>query len=390
MLVTVGTGIFTDLFLYSIIVPIIPFILEDRLGVARSNIQTYTSALLASWAGASFLSSPPIGILADRTASRKLLYMFGIGCLFLGTGLLWAGQAIWVLILARVVQAISGSVVYIVGLSLLVDTIGSNNLGMALGTIFSIVEISQLIAPVIGGSLYAVGGEASVFGLTFGILALDFLMRLLLIDRKTAAKFQVAPTIPSEGLSEPSLAVTSEPEPSLEVLNQPVPSETTPLVASTCSAEWIIAYPPAWIKTFPMGYCIRNPRMIAALATTFAQGSLISMFEATMTIEAQELFDVNSLKAGLLFIPLVLPSLVTGPFSGRMMDKFGPKPTAVAGFLWVSIALLLFRIPGPGDIGLFCGFLALTGGGLGMIGTPSILGRYSNLCIAIDIVYGHY
>lgn len=130
--------------------------------------------------------------------------------------------------------------------------------------------------------------------------------------------------------------------------------------------------------------------MIAALATTFAQGSLISMFEATMTIEAQELFDVNSLKAGLLFIPLVLPSLVTGPFSGRMMDKFGPKPTAVAGFFWVSIALLLFRIPGPGDIGLFCGFLALTGGGLGMIGTPSILGRYSNLCIAIDIVYGHY
>jgi len=45
---TVGVGLFTDLFLYGLVVPILPFILQDRIGIPQEQVQSYTSALLAT------------------------------------------------------------------------------------------------------------------------------------------------------------------------------------------------------------------------------------------------------------------------------------------------------------------------------------------------------
>ena len=57
--------------------------------------------------------------------------------------------------------------------------------------IFSFISIGQLLAPVIGGILYEKTGYVGVFGVAIGILALDFLMRLLIVEKKTAAKYMV-------------------------------------------------------------------------------------------------------------------------------------------------------------------------------------------------------
>ena len=68
---TVGVGLFTDLFLYGLIVPILPSILEDKVGVPDSQVQGNVSGLLAAYAAASVVTSPFAGILADRLSSRQ-------------------------------------------------------------------------------------------------------------------------------------------------------------------------------------------------------------------------------------------------------------------------------------------------------------------------------
>jgi hypothetical protein len=45
---TVAIGLFTDLFLYGLVVPILPFMLRDRVDLPQDQVQSYVSALLAA------------------------------------------------------------------------------------------------------------------------------------------------------------------------------------------------------------------------------------------------------------------------------------------------------------------------------------------------------
>src|SRR6186713_2843194 len=83
---TVGFGAFTDVFLYGLFVPVLPFMLQDRVKIPDAEMQRTISNLLAIYAGASTLSSPIAGVLADRlSASRQLPFLLGLVLLFLST-----------------------------------------------------------------------------------------------------------------------------------------------------------------------------------------------------------------------------------------------------------------------------------------------------------------
>lgn len=130
-----GTSLFTDLFLYGLIIPLLPFILRDRLQVGPDQIQIHVSGLLAAYAGASLVFSLVAGIIADLGSSRKLSYMAGLIALLMATTMLFLGQSVAIISLARVLQGASAAVVWTVGLALLLDTVGSDNLGKTVGSV---------------------------------------------------------------------------------------------------------------------------------------------------------------------------------------------------------------------------------------------------------------
>ncbi|MCJ1401021.1 hypothetical protein MMC11_004233 [Xylographa trunciseda] len=367
---TVGIGLFTDLFLYGLIVPILPFILQDRVSVPSSQVQSYTSALLAAYAGASVLSSPPAGIIADRLSARQLPFLLGLVALLGATVMLHLGQTIVVLIIARVLQGVSAAVVWTIGLALLLDTVGAENLGIAIGSIFGFISIGELGAPILGGVLYAKAGYGAVFSIAYALLGIDFIMRFLIIEKKTAKKYKAE-------LEDDTSHSHSSPEQDEESQDQE-PNEEDPLIGNGKEeSEWkITSDPPNWVRKLPILYCLSNPRLIVAQLVAFMQATLLSTFDATIPTEAKSLFGFDSLKAGLLFAPLVLPYLVGGPIAGKLVDKYGPKPAAVLGFAWEVPALILLRIPQPGgtmQIVVFCIVVALNGVGLAAIGSPSIV-----------------
>lgn len=112
IIVTVGIGAFTDMFLYGIIVPVLPFLLKDRIHLPESQIQGTTSALFAAFAAASIATSPIAGFLSDKfSQSRHVPFVVGLIFLALGTVLLAVGQTIPVLAFARILQGASGGVV---------------------------------------------------------------------------------------------------------------------------------------------------------------------------------------------------------------------------------------------------------------------------------------
>jgi MFS family permease len=71
IIATIAVGLFTDLFLYGLIVPILPFMLHDRVDLQEEKVQSYVNAMLAAYAGASVIFSLPAGILADKVKTGR-------------------------------------------------------------------------------------------------------------------------------------------------------------------------------------------------------------------------------------------------------------------------------------------------------------------------------
>src|SRR4051794_17300433 len=92
ILVTVGLGMFTDLFLYGLITPVMPFMLQDHIGVPKDQVQGIIDYQLAIFAVCQVLMSPIAGIAADMVPSRKMPFLLGLVALLVGTLLLATGS----------------------------------------------------------------------------------------------------------------------------------------------------------------------------------------------------------------------------------------------------------------------------------------------------------
>ena len=80
-----------------------------------------------------------------------------LGLLALGgaTVIICLGKSIAVLAIGRVLQGISASVPWVVGLSLLVDTVGPDGVGQAMGYVGLSMSMAMLVAPLLGGVVFA-------------------------------------------------------------------------------------------------------------------------------------------------------------------------------------------------------------------------------------------
>jgi hypothetical protein len=52
--------------------------------------------------------------------------------------------------------------------------------------------VGNLLTPLLGGVLYEKTGYADVFGIGLAVLGVDFVMRLLVIEKKVAKRYDVA------------------------------------------------------------------------------------------------------------------------------------------------------------------------------------------------------
>ncbi len=191
-------------------------------------------------------------------------------------------------------------------------------------------------------------------------------MRLLLIEKKTAEQYETRNEIGEHNHDDDGDEVDNHED-----------GEENPLIRKEEGEAYMVPpNQPKWIKTLPILYCLKDPRLLTALLLALVQATLLSTFDATIPTEAQELFDFDSLKAGLLFICLSLPYVLLGPIAGWAVDRYGTKPAAVVGFGYLVPVLVLLRLAhrgGTSQIIEYCALLALCGVGLAVIGSPSIV-----------------
>ena len=117
-------------------------------------------------------------------STRQAPFLSGLVAMFGATFLLFVGETIPVLMVARVLQGISAAFVWTIGMALCLETVGSDNLGKTIGTIFSFISVGPLLAPVLGGVLYERTGYNGVWALCYAFIGLDFVLRIVLVEKK--------------------------------------------------------------------------------------------------------------------------------------------------------------------------------------------------------------
>ncbi|MCJ1245891.1 hypothetical protein MMC30_003095 [Trapelia coarctata] len=362
ILTTVSLAVFTDIFLYGLIVPVLPFALSTRAGVPEEDVQHWVSVLLAVYGAALLAASPICGFLADKSPSRRLPLLVGLLCLAGATVMLCVGSSIPVLVTGRLLQGFSAAVVWTVGLALLVDTVGQQEVGQVMGSVFIAMSLAYLLAPLLGGIIYARAGYYAVYYLAFGIIALDILLRLLLIEKKIAKKWLAESPEPESSLAEqqssPPSSSSTPPGPSSSAPTPP-PTETTPLTTKPSALP-------------PVLTLLASRRLLTALWGCLVQAALTTAFDSVLPLRVLSIFSWTSTGAGLLFLALVIPTFVA-PLIGSLVDKHGPKYLTCIGFLATSPFLILLRLVTYDSLGqkvLLCALLAVIGFGLSVVMVP--------------------
>lgn len=104
-----------------------------------------------------------------------------------------------------------------------------------------------------------------------------------------------------------------------------------------------------------------SQRLCVALWASFAVGAIFAGLETVLPLYTHEAFGWNSEGAGLIFLPLTLPSFVR-PLVGWLCDRYGPKWPMTAGFLSLGPVLTLLRYVKEDSLNqkvLLCGLLTL-------------------------------
>lgn len=382
ILITISTAIFTDIFIYGIVVPVLPFALTSRSGVDPASIQSWIAIFLAVYGGALLAAAPVCGWLADRSSSRRMPLILGLFALGGATILLCIGDSIGVLAAGRVLQGISAAVVWVVGLALLVDTVGPEGVGQAMGYVGLSMSLAILVAPLLGGIVFAASGYYAVFAMAFGLIVLDIILRVVMIEKKVAARWiprenagdqrrqEKSASEPAQ-LGDPGLFTTdmemapttcqTKLEPASN--SQLAADEIKQSVADGLQGNTLVSVKELTSRLPPMIYLLSSRRVMNALWACMIQASLLSAFDTILPLFVRDTFHWNSLGAGLIFLPIVVVSFL-GPIVGFYSDKYGPRWFATVGFIAACPFLILLRLVRKDSLDqkvLLCALLALIG-----------------------------
>ncbi|KAH7351105.1 MFS transporter-like protein [Rhexocercosporidium sp. MPI-PUGE-AT-0058] len=393
ILVTICIAISTDVFLYGIIVPVIPFALASRALVPQSSVQSYVSILLAVYGAALLVVSPLAGWYADKSSTRRLPLLIGLLALLGATIMLCLARTVALLIVGRILQGLSAAIVWTVGKALLVDTIGQKDIGQILGYVSISMSVGILLAPLLGGIVYERAGYYPVFYMAFGLIALDILLRMVLIEKKIAQQWLKAEAVESDEVSGPEgmfkgfekLGIDAfrhrqEPQHTEQLGEDKLGISTAGAIGEgTKSGE----ASPEDVEHVASGGTHPDDRKIPegqSTPTPYRQPTnwppvfnlLKSRRLLTALWGAYSTFGWNSTGAGLIFLAIMVPGFAA-PLVGWASDKYGPRWLTVIGFMlavpfWVLLSLVTYD--SLGQKVLRCALLFLIGITLTLVNAP--------------------
>lgn len=252
------------------------------------------------------------------------------------------------------------------------------------------MSVAILVAPLLGGVVYARAGYYAVYYMAFGLIGLDIILRLLLIEKKIARQWiddstaedeEAASVSPNrdgesyavqESLEKGAGNTQESPEKSnikAEKSQQDVRQGGFATPTNLHTPETVVNKRSKWP---PIITLLKSRRLLTALWGFIVQGSQMTAFDSVVPLFVERTFHWDSIGAGLIFLAVMVPSFLA-PGVGWVSDNYGPRWLCVGGFMSAIPFWILLRLVDHDSLQqkvLLCALLALIGVSLTLVMPP--------------------
>ncbi|KAL2862719.1 MFS transporter [Aspergillus lucknowensis] len=258
----------------------------------------------------------------------------------------WFAHTVTALVIARTLQGLSAAVVWTVGLALIVDTVGKDQVGTAMGIVSMAMTVGTVSGPFIGGIVLSKAGYHAVFSIAIALIALDIALRLVMIERKSASKWiedqRTAPP-ETERLIRPAAQGSSPYE---TAANPEEPERETTQSNGKPAVDDCFTEHAHNKKKRPVPGIVRlmcSGALLVILAAAVVQAIAYASFDTVLPLYVMATFNMGPMGIGLCFIPLFAPSFFS-TLIGTAVDRYGGRKITFLGFIFDLPTFLLLRL----------------------------------------------
>ncbi|HEX8105585.1 MAG TPA: MFS transporter, partial [Solirubrobacteraceae bacterium] len=340
--------------------------LRRDLDATVSELQWVLDAYTLVLAGLLMLA----GSTADRLG-RARIFKVGLSLFTLGSLLCSVAPGVGVLIAARVVQAIGGSMLNPVAMSIVRTTFtDARERAQAIGIWGGVIGLSMALGPVLGGALVEGIGWRAIFwvNVPVGLAAIVLTARFVAESRAPRAR---RPDPVGQSLVLLFLVCLT-----YAIIEAPVAGwlsgQTVGLVGVAAAAlAGLVLYEPRRRDPLIELRFFRSAPFSGATVIAVSAFAGLGGFLFLNTLYLQQARGLSPLSAGVYLLPMAAATLVAGPLSGRAVGRVGARPSLLFGGVGIcaSAVMLTGVSPATSHLWLIAAYV-IFGLGFGAVNPP--------------------
>jgi EmrB/QacA subfamily drug resistance transporter len=340
--------------------------IQKELHAPVSGLQWVMDAYTLVLAGLLVLA----GSTADRVGRRRT-FQAGLATFTVGSLLCSLAPGLGWLVVFRIVQAVGGSMLNPVAMSIIVNTFTDRaERARAIGVWGAAFGASLALGPVVGGLLVAAVGWRGIFwvNIPIGVAAIA-LTALFVPESKAPHPRRIDPV--GQALVIVVLAALI-----YGIIEGPRHGWSSPeIIGCFClSAAALVALLIVELRrTEPLLDLrfFRSAPFSGATLIAVCAFAALGGFLFLNTLYLQDERGYSALHAGLLTLPLAAVMVVAAPLSGRMISQRGPRlPLLVAGLTMTAGGAMLTGLTGHTPVDWLLASYVIFGIGFGMVNAP--------------------
>jgi EmrB/QacA subfamily drug resistance transporter len=310
------------------------------------------------------------GSTGDRIGRRRT-FQVGLATFTVGSALCSLAPGLGWLVAFRAVQAVGGSMLNPVAMSIISNTFTDNReRARAIGIWGAVFGVSMALGPVIGGALVASAGWRGIFWVNIPVgIAAIVLTAMVVPESRAAHPRRLDPV--GQGLIIVMLASLT-----YAIIEGPrdgwgSATIITLFAASAAAGAALAGYEPRRAEPLLDLRFFRSAPFSGAVVIAISAFSALGGFLFLNTLYLQDVRQLSALHAGLYTLPMAAMTVILAPLAGRITGQRGPRvPLAVAGVMTTVGALMLSGVTATTSVlWLLLAYVAV-GTGNGMVNPP--------------------